>query len=132
MAGKPTQFGIEEDLVDAAIALIRRSPSLRLNGFHLYAGTQCLKADAVVANVDATLTLFAAIAARNQYVPRRLIVGSGFGIPYHAGDKPLNLADIGPALRQRAERLRSNDIVAKTPNSFWKWAAISSARRACI
>lgn len=114
MAGKPTQFGIEENLVDEAVAAIRRSPALQLNGFHLYAGTQCLKAEAIVANIDATLSLFEAASIRNDLCPRRLIVGSGLGIPYHDGDRPLDLAAIGPAVQERVARFRQDQHFAET------------------
>ena len=47
MAGKPCQFGIDEEDLDPALAEIKALPHLRLAGFHIYSGTQCLKPDAL-------------------------------------------------------------------------------------
>ena len=47
MSGKPCQFGVDEEDLDRALARIRELSSLRLVGFHIYSGTQCLKPDAI-------------------------------------------------------------------------------------
>ena len=48
MSGKPTQFGIDEETIDSAIEAIGALPSLRLEGMHVYSGSQCLQVDAIV------------------------------------------------------------------------------------
>ena len=47
MAGKPTQFGIDEEVIDDAIAMIKKLPGMRIDGFHVYSGTQCLNPGAI-------------------------------------------------------------------------------------
>ncbi|MDQ3600958.1 MAG: type III PLP-dependent enzyme [Actinomycetota bacterium] len=45
MAGRPTQFGIDETIVAEAVATARRLPHLRLVGFHLHSLSNNLSAD---------------------------------------------------------------------------------------
>lgn len=102
MAGRPCAFGI--DLEDAADQLPRilALANLRVVGLHIYSGTQCRKAEAIAENYRIFLGIFREICASYDLNPRRLIFGSGLGIPYHDGDAPLDLealaADILPDL----------------------------------
>lgn len=52
MAGRPTQFGIDEEQVGAAVELARGLPGLRLVGFHLHSLSNNLDARAHLAVLD--------------------------------------------------------------------------------
>src|SRR5262249_35325034 len=58
MAGKPCQFGIAEEDLDPALDEIKALPHLRLSGFHIYSGTQCLKPDALAENYEIFVDIF--------------------------------------------------------------------------
>jgi diaminopimelate decarboxylase len=110
MAGRPCQFGIDEEDLDAALREIRDLPGLALRGFHIYSGTQCLKADAIAENYAIFMDIFRRISKAYGIRPRKLIFGSGLGIPYHDDDAPLDLDRLSalslPSLRQfKAEPL---------------------------
>ena len=58
MAGKPTQFGVDEEDAPAAVAAIRKLSNLKLIGFHAYSGTQCVDAKAVGENFGIFARIF--------------------------------------------------------------------------
>jgi diaminopimelate decarboxylase len=112
MAGKPSPFGIDEEDLDGAFTALKTLPNLRIHGFHIYAGTQCLDAEALAEHVAICLDLFRQCATRHALKPRVLVFGAGFGIPYYPGQKALDLerlaARVNPALDAlaRDDRLR--------------------------
>jgi len=91
MSGKSSQFGIDEEEVAPAIDALLSLPGLRLVGFHCYSATNCLKAAAVAENFESIVALFRRCVAHAGIRPEVLIFGSGFGIPYVAGDEALDL-----------------------------------------
>lgn len=104
MAGRPCQFGIDEEDVDAALREIRALKHLSLIGFHIYSGTQCLKPEAIAENYLNFMEIFRRVCGDHDITPQKLIFGSGLGIPYHEADTPLALSSVAervlPALRQ--------------------------------
>jgi len=108
MAGKPTQFGIDEEVIDEAIQRIAMLPRLRLDGFHVYSGTQCLNAASIVEHFRLTLALFQKVSHRHQLSPGTLIIGSGLGIPYHETDKPLDIAALGSEIATLVKAFKTN------------------------
>ncbi|WP_445192969.1 pyridoxal-dependent decarboxylase, exosortase A system-associated [Sphingomonas sp. Tas61C01] len=98
MGGRPSPFGV--DAVRAA-ALVRAivEAGADWRGFHLYAGSQALDAQAIVETQAATIALAARLAEEAGASPPLVNLGGGFGIPYFAGDRSLAVEEIGAALR---------------------------------
>jgi len=106
MGGGPKQFGIDAELVPQALAEIGRK-ELAFEGFHLFAGSQNLKAEAIVEAEQKSYELALRLAQDAPAPVRFLNLGGGFGIPYFPGEQRLDLAPIGAnlaALVERAER----------------------------
>jgi diaminopimelate decarboxylase len=120
MAGKPSQFGIDEEDLDGAFAALKTLPNLRIRGFHIYAGTQCLDTNALVEHFEICCNLFRQCATRHALTPHVLIFGSGFGLPYYPGQKAFDLdhlaAHVNPALDAllQDDRLRHAVCVLET------------------
>lgn len=114
MAGKPTQFGIDEEEIDSAVKQLSLLTSVRISGFHIYAGTQCLRADAIIQSYRGFIELFRRVCESNDIAPEKLIFGSGLGIPYYEQDQPVDLAAIGTALSPDLDQLRREARYAKT------------------
>ncbi|MBA4147307.1 MAG: type III PLP-dependent enzyme [Verrucomicrobia bacterium] len=114
MAGRPTPFGIDEEVAESALDQIRGMKSLRVKGFHIYAGTQCLKADSIVENLESCMRLFRKLCEKADFVPEKLIFGSGLGIPYHLGDEPLDINAIGNAINPQLKAFRESGRFANT------------------
>lgn len=104
MGGGPKQFGIDAEQVPGALAEIGRQ-GLAFEGFHLFAGSQNLKAEAIVEAQCKSYELALRLAADAPAPVRFLNLGGGFGIPYFPGEQRLDLTPIGAnlaALSQRA------------------------------
>jgi diaminopimelate decarboxylase len=92
MGGSASQFGIDEEDMAATLPRIAALPGLRLEGFHAYSGTNCLHAEAIAENFVIFADLFRTAADLTGIAARRLIFGSGMGIPYLPGEGPLDHA----------------------------------------
>ena len=113
MAGKPTQFGVDEEDAPAAVAAIRQLANLRLIGFHAYSGTQCVDANAVGENFGIFARIFGDLAKQFDLQPEALVFGAGFGIPYHSGMNALDLTAVAAAAAPALERLASDPRTAR-------------------
>jgi diaminopimelate decarboxylase len=104
MGGGAKQFGIDEELVPPlARELIGAGAEWR--GLHIFAGSQALDAAAIVETQGNTLDLAARLADEIGAPLPALNMGGGFGIPYFAGDVPLDVVAVGEALKQRFANL---------------------------
>lgn len=103
MGGGPTQFGIDADAVPEALEEIARH-GLAFEGFHIFAGSQNLRADAICESQEKTLELVLRLSTDAPAPVRSVNMGGGFGIPYFPGDVPLDLEQIGASLARTAER----------------------------
>ena len=114
MAGKASQFGIDEEEVDDAIDRIASLPGLRLIGFHIYSGTNCLKAEAIADNFEIFIRLFRKAAARAGLHPAKLVFGSGFGVPYYNEDGPLDVEAAAARIVPMIDALKAEAAFAQT------------------
>jgi diaminopimelate decarboxylase len=99
MSGGPKQFGIDAERVPAALAQIGRLP-LAFVGFHIFSGSQNLRAEAIVEAQQKAVALAIELARAAPAPVKILNIGGGFGIPYFPGEKPLELAPIAANLQQ--------------------------------
>lgn len=115
LGGGPQQFGIDAELVPALLADLGRG-DVDFLGFHVFAGSQNLDAQSICAAQRATVDLVLALADAAPGPIRYLNLGGGFGIPYAARDRPVDLAVIGENLHHLmrdviARRLPSARVV---------------------
>ncbi len=99
MGGGPKQFGVDAEQVPALLAEIGRT-GLAFEGFHLFAGSQNLRAEAIAEAQQKSFALALRLAEQAPAPVRLLNLGGGFGIPYFPGEQPLDLAPIGDNLAQ--------------------------------
>lgn len=104
MGGGARPFGVDAERVPALARHIIAA-ACEWRGLHIFAGSQALDAEAVSAAQAATLELAARLAGEIGAPLPVLNLGGGFGIPYFAGDTPLDVASVGAALAERCERL---------------------------
>jgi diaminopimelate decarboxylase len=115
MTGKASQFGIDEEVLDSAVAEIRRLPNLRLCGFHIYSGSQCLKPDAIAENYEIFLDIFQRACSTHDITPKKLIFGSGIGVPYNDSDQSVELAPIAERIVPLLKELKRDPRYCATP-----------------
>lgn len=105
MGGGPKQFGVDVEAVPEVLAAVARL-GLAFEGFHLFAGSQNLKADAIAEAQGKSFDLAVRLADFAPSPVRFLNLGGGFGIPYFPGEQALDLAPIGDNLAALQERAR--------------------------
>ena len=105
LGGGPQQFGIDSEQIPAVLDTIAAS-DLDLRGFHVFAGSQNLRADDICEAQRRTVELVAALAKESPVPVRYVNLGGGFGIPYTAKDAALDLAPIGANLATLLDELR--------------------------
>jgi diaminopimelate decarboxylase len=103
MGGGAKQFGIDAEQVPDALHEIC-AKGLAFEGFHLFWGSQSLRADAICEAQQKSYALAVALAAHAPAPVRVLNLGGGFGIPYFPGEQPLDLAPIRTNLADLCER----------------------------
>lgn len=104
MGGGAKPFGIDAERVPAlARKLIAAGADWR--GFHIFAGSQALSADAIIETQGQTLALAARLAEESGSALPKCNLGGGFGIPYFPGDEPVDIAAVGAALAERLAEL---------------------------
>lgn len=114
MSGGPKQFGIDAERVPDVLRAIGTLP-LEFVGFHIFSGSQNLRADAIVESQEKAVTLAIELARHAATPVQSLNIGGGFGIPYFPGERALDLAPIGKSLeanlRRAASALPSAEVV---------------------
>lgn len=105
MSGGPKPFGVDAEQVPDMLRRMRQM-DVAFHGFHIFSGSQNLRAEAIMEAQTQTAELALRLA---EYAPspvRLLNIGGGLGIPYFPGDRRLDPAPIGEHLHQLAERLK--------------------------
>lgn len=97
MGGGPKQFGIDAERVPDVLARMKTLP-VEFHGFHIFSGSQNLKAEAIMEAQRNTFDLARRLAEHAPSPVRLLNLGGGFGIPYFPGEQPLDLAAVGEHL----------------------------------
>lgn len=106
MGGVPSQFGVDAERAPEVLERIEAS-GVSFEGFHIFAGSQNLRAESLIETQAKTLALAMELAAATPMKVKLANIGGGFGIPYAPGDKRLDIAPIGEALDRAMEEFRA-------------------------
>ncbi|WP_254050835.1 pyridoxal-dependent decarboxylase, exosortase A system-associated [Zoogloea sp. LCSB751] len=106
MGGGPKQFGVDAEKVPDLLADIGRA-GLAFEGFHLFAGSQNLRPDAIIEAQRKCFDLAVRLAEDAPAPVKFLNLGGGFGIPYFPGEQRLDLTAIGANLKAIEEEAAS-------------------------
>ena len=99
MGGGPQPFGIDAEEVPALLQGMAGG-ACEFTGFHIYAGSQNLRAEAVSAALRQSFELVLQLARFAPAPVRSVNLGGGFGIPYFPGEAALDLAPIAATLAE--------------------------------
>lgn len=97
MGGGAKPFGVDAEQVPAVLAAIGQA-GLAFEGFHLYPGSQNLKAELIAQALKECQALVIRLAADAPSPVRHINLGGGWGIPYFPNEQALELAPITEAL----------------------------------
>lgn len=104
MGGGAKPFGVDAERVPALVREVIASGA-EWRGFHIFAGSQALDAEAIAETQEQTLLLAARLAGESGAPLPHCNLGGGFGIPYFPGDEPLDIKLVGERLAARLEDL---------------------------
>ena len=97
MGGGPKPFGVDAEIVPELLHEVGEL-GLAFEGFHIYSGSQNLKAESICESQQKTIDLAIRLSEFAPSPVRVLNIGGGFGIPYFPGEQPLDLVSIGKNL----------------------------------
>ena len=99
MGGGARPFGVDAERAGLLVRhLVEGGADYR--GFHIFAGSQALDADALIEAQRATLLLAERLSDEAGVAPPMVNLGGGFGIPYFHGERPLDVERVGEALHE--------------------------------
>jgi diaminopimelate decarboxylase len=99
MGGGARPFGVDSARVPALVRRIVEAGA-EWRGLHIFAGSQALAADALIDAQRATVALAAKLAELAGVPPPLVNLGGGFGIPYFATERALDVETVGRALAE--------------------------------
>ena len=111
MGGGAKPFGIDAERVPELVKWIVNSGA-EWRGFHIFAGSQALDADAIADTQAQTVSLAGELAEKAGHAPPFVNLGGGFGVPYFPGDAPVDIAGVGEKLSKQLDG--RPDILAQT------------------
>ena len=97
MAGGPKPFGVDAERVPDMLAEMASLP-LEFRGFHIFCGSQNLRAEAII---EAQINTFELAFRLAEFAPtpvKWLNIGGGLGVPYFPGEERLELSSISDNL----------------------------------
>lgn len=97
MGGGAKPFGVDAARVPALVKRILAADA-EWRGFHIFAGSQALDAQALIEAQAATVALAAQLAEDAAAPPPLVNLGGGFGIPYFHGEHPVDVEAVAAAL----------------------------------
>jgi len=103
MGGGPKPFGVDAESAPSLLAEIGRL-GLAFEGFHIFAGSQNLRPEAIAEAQHKAYELALHLAADAPAPVRVLNLGGGFGIPYFPGETRLELEPVAAQLETLAAR----------------------------
>ena len=105
MGGGAKPFGIDAERVPALARELIASGA-HWQGLHIFTGSQALDAEAIAETQGNVLDLADQLAREIGQGPLpKLNMGGGLGIPYFAGDVPVDVRQVGDRLAERFARL---------------------------
>ncbi len=97
MSGGAKPFGIDEEQVPQILKELNLA-KINLRGFHIFAGSQNLNAEAIISAQQQTFMLAEELVSLSRKITKGKIdylnIGGGFGVPYFANEKSLDVTAI--------------------------------------
>lgn len=109
MTGESSRFGIDEEILAGEAESIKRT-GLRINGIHLYVGSQILEKEKVAGNFRKGLSILSELCGKNIIDKNTNPVytfGPGIGVSYDRDEDCTDCKPIAASLLDSAEKFRA-------------------------
>ncbi len=114
MGGKPVQFGIDEEIVEAAIDRVTSDSAFEFRGLHLFSGTQILDHAVLIRQYRKGIELGLKTAKKIGRPIHTLDFGGGLGIPYFPNETPLDMDALRDGLSELMTEVRREPLFSGT------------------
>ena len=111
MGGKPAPFGFDEEDLPNVVAAVSAHGEFELHGVHLFAGTQVLDAEVLLAQWRHGIDVAGRLAAMIGKPLQTIDLGGGLGIPYFEGEKALDLESLAQGIPELQQILRRTPLL---------------------
>lgn len=108
MGGKPTPFGIDEEVLDSAIDLVLDNSHIDLQGIHIFSGTQILDHRTLLRQYANGLEIVRRVTTKLHHSLKTVDFGGGLGVPYFEKDIELDMPELGAGLEDLMRPLRDD------------------------
>ena len=98
MAGGPSRFGIDEEIVFSEMD-ISKFTNIKIIGIHVYTASQILDNEAILRNLRRTLRFADLLSQKYELPMQKIIFGGGFGVPYSQSEKDIDLRLLSREMR---------------------------------
>ncbi len=98
MGGAPSPFGVDEEALESVLERLLSTERLTFAGIHLYAGTQILDHEVLLAQYRHGLEIARRASAQAGHALATVDFGGGLGIPYFPSESQLDVARLGDGL----------------------------------
>lgn len=105
MGGGAQPFGVDAESVPDMLKRMSELP-LEFVGFHIFSGSQNLSVSSLFEAQEKTVELASRLSKFAPSPVLKLNMGGGFGIPYFAGEEPLDLDAVGSNLISLLPKIR--------------------------
>lgn len=107
MGGGSKPFGIDQEQLPKTLTRVK-DLNLDFTGFHIYSGSQNLKAESIIEAQQKSIDLAITLADSCPSPIQKLNIGGGYGIPYFPGETPLDTQQVGDALAVAMAKLKTS------------------------
>jgi diaminopimelate decarboxylase len=108
LEGKPTPFGVDEEVLEETARKIEKIESLNLNGLHVYVAAQFLDHSILLSLYEHILEIAANLALIIGRDLDTVNFGSGLGIPYNSTQNALDIKEFGRLMSSKVQEARKS------------------------
>lgn len=130
MGGGSKQFGVDAELVPAMLKELKQR-DLEFYGFHIFSGSQNLKAEAIIDAHDKTFELATRLAEHAPSAIKLLNIGGGLGIPYFPGDQRIELTPIADNLNRLLPEVKARLCEAEIVTELGRFLVAEAGLYVC-
>jgi len=112
MGGKPSPFGIDEESIDDVCDTIKTLRNIRMQGVHLFMGTQILDAKTLEKQYRRCIAIARFIAKTHQFKIETIDFGGGWGTPYFPHENELDLRHLKTILEKIDTELSADELLS--------------------